>query len=103
MPISLTCLSILQLSAIKGLGLKTFHHLHRELGSVDNILLAGHERLHALGVKKSINQAICNLSSTSTLHAHSFEIEQAIEWAAYDRQFLLCIEDDDLNFGGIFK
>ena len=95
MPISLTCLSILQLSAIKGLGLKTFHHLHRELGSVDNILLAGHERLHALGVKKSINQAICNLSSTSTLHAHSFEIEQAIEWAAYDRQFLLCIEDDD--------
>lgn len=94
MPISSACLSILQLSAIKGLGLKTFHHLYRELGSVDNIILAGHERLKELGLKQSINQAICDLANTSASYAYSFEIEQAIEWASLNRQYLLSIEDD---------
>jgi len=95
MPISSVCLSILQLSAIKGLGLKTFHHLHRELGSVDNILSAGHERLKELGLKQSINQAICDLANTPVPYTYSFEIEQAIEWASLDRQYLLSIEDAD--------
>jgi len=93
MPISSVCLSILQLSAIKGLGLKTFHHLHRELGCVDNILLAGHDRLKELGLKQSINKAICDLVNTPTSYTYSFEIEQAIEWASLNRQYLLSIED----------
>jgi DNA processing protein len=93
MSISPACLSILQLSAIKGLGLKTFHHLHRELGSVDNIFLAGRERLSELGLKQSINQAICDLVNATMPCTYSFEIEQAIEWASFDRQYLLCIED----------
>ena len=93
MPISSACLSILQLSAIKGLGLKTFHHLHRELGSVDNIFLAGRDRLNELGLKQSISKAICDLASASSSYTYSFEIEQAIEWASLDRQYLLSIED----------
>ncbi|MFT7371494.1 MAG: DNA processing protein [Oleiphilaceae bacterium] len=98
MTISPTCLSILQLSAIKGLGLKTFHHLHRELGSVDNILLAGRDRLNELGLKQSINQAICDLASATRTYTHSFEIEQAIEWASFDRHYLLSIEDSDYPY-----
>jgi len=95
MSISPVCLSILQLSAIKGLGLKTFHYLHRELGTVDNILLAGHDRLNELGLKQSINQAICDLANASMSYTYSFEIEQAIEWASLNRQYLLSIEDAD--------
>ena len=91
MPVSSVCLSILQLSAIKGLGLKTFHHLHRELDSVDNILLAGHDGLSSLGLKPSINKAICDLANATD--SRSFEIEQAFEWALMDRQYLLSIED----------
>jgi DNA processing protein len=93
MSISPACLSILQLSAIKGLGLKTFHHLHHELGSVDNILLAGRERLSEIGLKQSINLAICDLVNAKMPYVYSFEIEQALEWSSIDRQYLLCIED----------
>ena len=95
MSISPACLSVIQLSAIKGLGLKTFHHLYGELGSVENILLAGPERLKELGLKQHINQAICDLANASMSCAYSFEIEQAIEWASFDRQYLLSIEDAD--------
>lgn len=94
MSISKVCLSVLYLSEIKGLGLKTFHHLHRELGSVDEILLAGPERLQELGLKQSIIEGICNLSRREGEHVSSLAIEQACEWSSSEQQYLLCIEDD---------
>ncbi len=95
MPISSACLSILQLSAIRGLGLKTFHHLHRELGSVDHILNAGYALLNELGLKATISQAICDLACAPESQTYSTEIQRAMEWASFGRQHLLSIEDEN--------
>ena len=93
MPVSSNCLSILKLSSIKGLGLKTFHHLHRELGSVDNIFKAGFTQLNDLGIKKHISQAICDLACAPESYTYPAEIERALEWAVIESQYLLSIED----------
>lgn len=94
MPLSTASLSILQLSAIKGLGLKTFHYLFRELGSVRNILNTEHSRFIELGIKPAISRAICDLADSNS-RADSPDILRTREWADCDRHYLLGIEDAD--------
>lgn len=94
MTISTVCLNTLSLSAIKGLGLKTFHHLYRELGSVNAILSAGYPALTDLGIKPAICQAVCDMAASPDLflqHAEGLHIQ---DWERHQGRQILCLEDD---------
>jgi DNA processing protein len=93
MKVSSACLALYQLSSIKGLGLKTFHHLYSHLGSVENIISTDFELLKALGVKASVCRAICQLQENRMGGKVSFELERLRVWAEVLDQYILCIED----------
>jgi len=93
MPVSETCLSVLQLSAIKGLGLKTFHHLYKELASVAGILSADFQMLKDLGIKAPIARSICQLQDVQASMISGSDMTRLLSWSEGDDQFVLCLED----------
>ena len=86
------CFSVLQLAAIKGLGLKSFHHLYQHFGSSSAILSAPLEQLIASGVKPRLAYAIEAQRSVDDL---SLAREHALllEWLEQKDQHLVCLED----------
>jgi len=90
MSISTTCLTVLKLSAIKGLGLKTFHFLHQELGSVEAIVQAEFSQLQSLGIKSPICRAVSEIDAESSTKN---SIEAILEWAEQQNHYVLCLED----------
>lgn len=93
MTISTECLNTLSLSAIKGLGLKTFYYLYRELGSVSAILSAGYPALSALGVKPAICQAICDVAASPDVFLQQAENLLIHDWICHDGRQIVCLED----------
>jgi len=92
MSISTSCAQLLQLSAIKGLGLKTFHHLHREMGSVQGILDADFQTLKQLGIKKHICDAI-GLLQKSQQQSLGEEYDRIQLWSEDTSHYVICLED----------
>jgi len=92
MTISPACRGLIRLSSIKGLGLRTFYHLHREFGSVERILMTEFEHLKGAGVKVAICRAITQLNEGS--QSFSPELERISEWIEGANHFVCCIEDD---------
>ena len=92
MSTSIASNTLLRLSAIRGLGLKTFHRLHREFGSVEKIFLAEFHSLKDLGLKASICREIANLKD-SPLQNSSF-LDLLNQWTEQSNHYLICLEDD---------
>lgn len=93
MTISPECLSTFLLSAIKGLGLKTFHHLLHEFGSVKAMLAANYSDLAGLGIRPAICESICDLAAAPEKYQQSSDVVQLQAWASVDSHHVFCIED----------
>ena len=92
MSISTACHTVLKLSAIKGLGLKTFHFLYQEFGSVEAIVQAEFSQLQSLGIKSAICRSISKVSSGPSTAG---TIDKILSWANQKNQYVLCLEDQD--------
>lgn len=90
--VSSACFSVLQLAGIKGLGLKTFHHLFQFFGSSCGILSASLEALIASGIKPKLAHAIDAQRSVEAMH---FVRHHGIllEWLQQEDHHLICLED----------
>mgnify|MGYP000270499700 CR=1 FL=1 len=92
MSTSIASNTLLRLSAIRGLGLKTFHRLHSEFGSIDKIFLAEFQSLKDLGLKVSICRDIANLKESPILTSSFLNLLN--EWSEQSNHHLICLEDD---------
>jgi DNA processing protein len=93
-PLSSACKAVLQLSGIKGLGLKSFHQLHRHFGSAGAILNASFDALSASGLKPKLLHAIEDLRSNDA-PASALVFDTLLEWLQQNNHYLVCLEDPD--------
>ena len=90
--LSPACFSVLQLSAIKGLGLKSFHQLHQHFGSASAILSASMDDLLASGIRPKLATAIDSYRSQQSCTL-SEQDERLLSWLSETDQHLICLED----------
>jgi DNA processing protein len=91
-PVTAACQAVLHLSGIKGLGLKSFHQLHRYFGSAEAILNASRDELTASGIKPRLVQAIEILRSVDVSAADP-RLDLLLDWLQSERHHLICLED----------
>ncbi len=92
-PISAACSSVLQLSNIPGIGLKSFHRLHRYFGSSCAIMAASTAELLKSGISPRLAEAIdaCRQTSGDSLMPYG---DRLAAWLSEVDHYVLCLEDD---------
>tara|TARA_R110001592_G_scaffold238227_2_gene497804 strand:+ start:107825 stop:108976 length:1152 start_codon:yes stop_codon:yes gene_type:complete len=92
-PVSPACLAVLQLSSIKGLGLKSFHLLYDYFSSAEKVLQASYEELLQAGIKPKLAKQLVE-SESSAMSLSEPYLERLFEWASIDDNYVLCIDDE---------
>ena len=92
-PVSSACLAVLQLSNIKGLGLKSFHLLYDYFSSAEKVLQASYEELLQAGIKPKLAKQLADSGRTTKKLSNPY-LERLFEWVSIDNNYVLCIEDD---------
>lgn len=93
LPISNACLAVLQLSHVKGLGLKNFHLLYDFFDTAEDILHASYEDLIQSGIKSKLAQLICEQTAPVELFIGPY-FDRLIEWVDKQNNYLVCLEDE---------
>lgn len=91
-PVSDACLAVLQLSHIKGLGLKTFHQLYEHFASAENILLASYEELIKSGIRPKLAQLISEQIKLIDQLVGPY-LDRLFKWADKPNNHLVCLDD----------
>ncbi len=92
MSISFLCSQCIQLSRIRGLGLKRFHLLYNFFGGVRQIVEASHSQLLTAGLEDELARQVLRLQS-GRLRINYLDKAQA--WEADDRHYIVCLEDPE--------
>lgn len=91
-PVSSSCLAVLQLSHIKGLGLKSFHLLYEHFASVEEILQSPYEELIKSGIKSQLARSIAEQKTLSDQIGPY--LERLLKWAESQNNYLVCLDDE---------
>lgn len=91
--ISDACLAVLQLSNIKGLGLKNFHLLYEYFDSAEDILQASYADLIQSGIKSKLAHLICDQHAPVSQFIGPY-FERLLEWSDKQNNYLVCLEDE---------
>lgn len=92
-PVSDSCLAVLQLSHIKGLGLKSFHQLFDYFATAENILLSPYEELIKSGIRPKLARLIADQKMpVEQVVGHYFN--RLLEWASKQNNYLVCLDDE---------
>lgn len=91
--VSNACLAVLQLSHIKGLGLKNFHLLNDHFMSAEKVVQSSYEALLASGIKAKLARLIVD----QNVHLDgSFQgiYNRLMTWTSEQGNYLVCLEDE---------
>ena len=91
--ISDSCFAVLQLSQIKGLGLKNFHLLYNYFCSPKKILNASYEEIVKSGIKPKLAQFICEYLADNK-HIENPYFERLLEWSDKKNNYVICLDDE---------
>tara|TARA_R110002072_G_scaffold45422_5_gene126319 strand:+ start:3429 stop:4577 length:1149 start_codon:yes stop_codon:yes gene_type:complete len=91
-PVSGSCLAVLQLSHIKGLGLKSFHLLYDYFVSAEEILQASYEELLKSGLKPKLARLIAE--QKTPLERLGPYFDRLLAWADKPNNYLVCLDDE---------
>lgn len=92
-PVSDSCLAVLQLSHIKGLGLRSFHQLFDYFTTAENILQSPYEELIKSGVRPKLSRLIADQKIPVDQVVGSY-FDRLLEWANKHNNYLVCLEDE---------
>ena len=93
LPISSACLAVLQLSHIKGLGLKSFHLLYDYFSSPEAVLQASYSELLASGIKPKLAQLISAQQKSHDQLIGAY-FDRLLEWSEKQNNHLICLDDE---------
>ncbi len=91
-PVSSSCMAVLKLSHIKGLGLKSFHLLYDCFSSAEKILQASYDELLESGLKPKMARQIIEYEQFSLDKGEAY-LEQVLEWASAKQNYVVCLDD----------
>ena len=92
-PVSDSCLAVLQLSHIKGLGLKSFHQLFDYFATAENILLSPYEELIKSGVRPKLARLIAEQKKPIDQIVGPY-FDRLLEWADKQNNYLVSLDDE---------
>tara|TARA_R110002167_G_scaffold25973_11_gene89631 strand:+ start:2567 stop:3718 length:1152 start_codon:yes stop_codon:yes gene_type:complete len=92
-PVSSSCLAVLQLSYIKGLGLKSFHQLYEYFATAEEILLSPYEELIKSGIKPKLARSISEQKMSVDQVVGPY-FDRLLKWADKQNNYLVSLEDE---------
>lgn len=92
-PVSDSCLAVLQLSHIKGLGLKSFHQLLDYFTTAETILLSPYEELIKSGIRPKLARLITDQKKPVEQVVGPY-FDRLLEWVSKQNNYLVCLEDE---------
>lgn len=92
-PVSNSCLAVLRLSHIKGLGLKNFHLLYDHFSSIEEILTASYEVLIECGIKPKLARLISGQTMPIDQILGAY-FDPLLAWADKHNNHLVCLDDE---------
>lgn len=91
--VSSACLAVLQLSHIKGLGLKNYHLLNDCFMSAEKVIDSSYEELLVSGVKPKLARLIAD-QNVQLDEAYQSFYNRLMAWTNKQGNYLVCLEDD---------
>lgn len=101
MSISTSAKRILAMSAVSGFGVKSFHQLLNELGSVEAIWQCSYDEFRSFQIKSAVCRALCVARDKYESQADSSSQRSVESWLEQEQRYFIGIED--ANYPALLK